>query len=121
MAPARRPAEREPARFASNTQTHFAAEQRPEAVEWTTAARCRGIVTDSVTRIQVVVPVRAIGRGELLRASDVELRYVDSVSEPASVVQRLEDVVGREARQSLSGDQPLSPDAQAASAGAKTR
>ncbi|MHB8969674.1 MAG: flagellar basal body P-ring formation chaperone FlgA [Pirellulaceae bacterium] len=59
-------------------------------------------------RTQVVVPVRAIGRGELLRASDVELRYVDSASKPASVVQRLEDVVGREARQALSGEQPLS-------------
>jgi flagella basal body P-ring formation protein FlgA len=58
--------------------------------------------------IQVVVPVRAIGRGELLRVSDIELRYVDKVSEPASVVQRLEDVVGREARQSLTAQQPLS-------------
>jgi flagella basal body P-ring formation protein FlgA len=58
--------------------------------------------------VQVVVPVRAIGRGELLRANDIELRYVESVDEPGSVVQRLEDVVGREARQSLSADRPLS-------------
>ncbi len=64
----------------------------------------------SATRspVQVVVPVRAIGRGELLRANDIELRYVEGVDEPASVVQRLEDVVGREARQSLDADQPLS-------------
>ncbi|MHB0959134.1 MAG: flagellar basal body P-ring formation chaperone FlgA [Pirellulaceae bacterium] len=58
--------------------------------------------------IQVIVPVRAIGRGEVLRASDIALRQVENLSEPATVVQRLEDAVGREARQPLAADQPLS-------------
>jgi flagella basal body P-ring formation protein FlgA len=82
-----------------NRGSENGAGQRP------TAAAAKSPPSAQVT---VVVPVRAIGRGELVRACDVELRRVDKVSEPATVVQRLEDVVGREARQSLSENQPLS-------------
>ena len=45
--------------------------------------------------------------GAWSRHDDVELRYVEKVSEPGAVVQRLEDAVGRQTRQSVSADQPL--------------
>jgi flagella basal body P-ring formation protein FlgA len=58
--------------------------------------------------IPVVVPVRPLVRGEMVRANDVELRYVDKTSESGAVVQRLADAVGHQTRQSVSADQPLS-------------
>ena len=58
--------------------------------------------------IPVVVPVHPLVRGEMVRANDVELRYVDKTSESGAVVQRLADAVGHQTRQSVSADQPLS-------------
>jgi flagella basal body P-ring formation protein FlgA len=47
-------------------------------------------------------------RGEVVRADDVELRYVEQVADAGAIVQRLEDAVGRQTRQGVSADQPLS-------------
>lgn len=102
------PAAGDAARVSRATRKHTSPRSRgPETVGGPSPPAA---TESSATRspVQVVVPVRAIGRGELLRANDIELRYVEGVDEPASVVQRLEDVVGREARQPLSADQPLS-------------
>ncbi len=58
----------------------------------------------------VVVPVRALARGEVIRAEDVVLRSVEEEGGRggALFVTRLEDAVGRRVRQAVNADQPLS-------------
>ncbi len=57
--------------------------------------------------VPVVVAVRAVERGERLQAQDVALRYVEQVTDTDRALRRLEDAVGREVRQPLSADQPV--------------
>lgn len=52
-----------------------------------------------------VVPVRAIGRGEIIGPDDVQLRAVSS--QPAGVAREPGDLIGREATQSLKLGQPV--------------
>jgi len=58
--------------------------------------------------VPAVIPVRAVARGELIGADDVRLDYVDKATAAGTLVQRLEDAVGRQARQNLTSEQPLS-------------
>lgn len=59
--------------------------------------------------VPVVVAARAVERGERLQAQDVALRYVEQVADTDRALLRLEDAIGREVRQPLAADQPLTP------------
>jgi len=51
--------------------------------------------------------VRPLTRGEMVQEADVELRQVEKAGAPSGLIQRLADAVGRQTRQSVGADQPL--------------
>jgi flagella basal body P-ring formation protein FlgA len=57
--------------------------------------------------VRVVVPVRDVERGDVLRPTDLELRFVPDTDASGRHVGRLEDAVGRQARQTARAGQPL--------------
>ena len=57
--------------------------------------------------IQVVVPVRRVERGQMVRASDVELRHVPQGNRRSSTVTRIEDVIGHQASHTIRSGEPL--------------
>lgn len=59
------------------------------------------------TRLPVVVPTRTIARGETIRKGDVELRTINRIAKGFQYVNRLEDVLGREATRQLEPIQPV--------------
>ncbi len=66
------------------------------------------VETPAQQLIPAVVAVRPLARGETVREADVELRQIDRAGAPSALIQRLADAVGRQTRQSVSADQPLS-------------
>lgn len=57
--------------------------------------------------IPAIVAVRPLTRGEMVQEADVELRQVEKAGAPSGLIQRLADAVGRQTRQSVGADQPL--------------
>lgn len=55
----------------------------------------------------VVVPVRSIPRATRISRADLELRHVDSHVLTAGSVQRMEDIVGKEATRALAAGKPV--------------
>ena len=55
----------------------------------------------------VVVPVRDVEKGRVIRAGDVQLSYVEDENAERKGYGRLEDVVGRQARQTVKAGRPV--------------
>jgi len=86
-------------------------ESLPRSPEGTVQCQAVFAVEKDVVRIpvearvhrlrQVVVPVRKLEKGQLVGSDDVEVRLVRQRAESDRVVQRVEDAVGRQARQAV--------------------
>lgn len=70
------------------------------------SARLR-IAADIALPPQVVVTVRTVSKGEIVRASDVELERLQPGVATANFLQSIDDVVGKEAAKNLAAGQPL--------------
>ncbi len=58
-------------------------------------------------KVQLVVATKALRRGDVIGAGDVELRFVGGQQDPLQVVTRLEDVVGRLVQYPVREHEPL--------------